>query len=77
VPILTHSIEENLAKATDNFRFSASVAAFAQLLRGGRYTESFGYSDVTTLAQGSRGSDPYGYRGEFLRLVNLASSLGG
>ncbi|MCU7915503.1 MAG: VWA domain-containing protein [Candidatus Thiodiazotropha sp. (ex Gloverina cf. vestifex)] len=77
VPILTRSIEENLAKATDNFRFSASVAAFAQLLRGGRYTESFGYSDVTTLAQGSRGSDPYGYRGEFLRLVNLASSLGG
>ncbi|MCU7851937.1 MAG: VWA domain-containing protein [Candidatus Thiodiazotropha sp. (ex Monitilora ramsayi)] len=77
VPILTRSIEENLAKASDNFRFSASVAAFAQLLRGGRYTESFGYSDVTTLAQGSRGNDPYGYRGEFLRLVNLASSLAG
>ncbi|MCU7810164.1 MAG: VWA domain-containing protein [Candidatus Thiodiazotropha sp. (ex Notomyrtea botanica)] len=77
VPILTHSIEENLVKASDNFRFSASVAAFAQLLRGGRYTESFGYAEVTTLAQGSRGSDPYGYRGEFLRLVNLASSLGG
>ncbi|MCU7797916.1 MAG: VWA domain-containing protein [Candidatus Thiodiazotropha sp. (ex Myrtea spinifera)] len=76
-PILTRSIEENLAKASDDFRFSASVAAFAQLLRGGRYTESFGYSDVTSLAQGSRGNDPYGYRGEFLRLVNLASSLGG
>ena len=76
-PILAKSVERDPARTSDNFRFSASVAAFAQLLRGGRYTETFDYGDVATLAQGARGSDPYGYRGEFLRLVNLASNLGG
>ncbi len=76
-PIAKRQIEGSLAGASDDFRFSASVAAFAQLLRGGRYTESFGYPELTQLAQGARGSDPYGYRGEFLRLVHLAAGLGG
>ena len=76
-PITTRMIEKSLSASSENFRFSASVAAFAQLLRGGRYTEAFDYSLVAELVQASRGKDPYGYRGEFLRLVNLAASLGG
>ncbi|MEJ2591519.1 MAG: VWA domain-containing protein [Candidatus Thiodiazotropha sp.] len=76
-PMPVRLIERELAKASDNFRFSAAVAAFAQLLRGGRYTESFGYDEVAGLARGARGKDAFGYRGEFLRLVNLASSLKG
>ncbi len=76
-PIAKRQIEGSLAGASDDFRFSASVAAFAQLLRGGRYTESFGYPELSQLAQDARGSDPYGYRGEFLRLVHLAAGLGG
>jgi Ca-activated chloride channel family protein len=76
-PIHRNSIIENVAKASDNFRFSAAVAGFGQLLRGGRYTEAFDYSDVAKLAGNARGQDHFGYRGEFLRLVNLAGSLGG
>jgi Ca-activated chloride channel family protein len=30
---------------------------------------------VLTLARGARGTDPFGYRGEFLTLVGLAKSL--
>ena len=62
-------------QTSDNFRFSAAVAAFGQLLRGGRYTESFDYPAVAKLAQGARGEDRFGYRGEFLQLVRLAESL--
>ena len=76
-PISTAAIQRTLNGSSDNFRFSASVAAFSQLLRGGRYTESFDYTQVEKLVQGSRGSDDAGYRGEFLRLVRLAESLGG
>ena len=76
-PIALHDIEGDLAGTSENFRFSAAVAAFAELLRGGRYSESYGYDQVTALARQARGSDPFGYRGEFQRLVNLASSLGG
>ncbi len=62
-------------KMTQRFRFSAAVAAFGQLLRGGRYTAEFDYDDVLALADPARGRDPYGYRAEFLRLVRLAKSL--
>jgi Ca-activated chloride channel homolog len=75
-PIYRNSIIKDVARTSDNFRFSAAVAGFGQLLRGGRYTESFDYSDVAKLAGNARGRDNFGYRGEFLRLVNLAGSLG-
>ncbi|MEO1490899.1 MAG: von Willebrand factor type A domain-containing protein [Pseudomonadota bacterium] len=55
-------------------RFAASVAAFGQLLRGGRYTQQFSYEDVIDLANGARGDDPFGYRAEFVNLVRLARS---
>ncbi|MEN8179773.1 MAG: VWA domain-containing protein [Pseudomonadota bacterium] len=74
--VRTGSINNDLASTSDRFRFSAAVAGFGQLLRGGRYTESFDYESVMDLARGARGEDSFGYRGEFLRLVNLASSLG-
>ena len=60
---------------SDNFRFSATVAAFGQLLRGGRYTESFNYEELARLASSARGEDRFGYRGEFIWLVHLARSL--
>ena len=56
-------------------RFAAAVAAFGELLGGGRYTGDYGYEDVVALAQGARGEDPFGYRNEFVRLVRLAQSI--
>ncbi len=58
-----------------DFRFASAVAGFGQLLRGGRYTEQFGYDQVLALAQSARGKDDFGYRGEFVSLVNLARTL--
>ncbi len=74
-PVASRALIESLDHTSDNFRFSAAVAGFGQLLRGGRYTEGFGYGEVADLARGARGEDRYGYRGEFLRLVSLAESL--
>ncbi len=74
-PILRSEIKQTLANTSDAFRFSAAVAAFAQQLRGGKYTEQFGYEAIRELASQSRGADPFGYRGEFIRLVSLANAL--
>ncbi len=65
------------AKTSDDFRFAAAVAAFGQQLRGGKYTGNLGYDDILKLAQEARGKDVFGYRGEFVTLVNLAKSLDG
>ncbi len=63
------------AKTSDNFRFSASVAALGQLLRDNKRMDNFSYQDVSELARGSKARDEYGYRSEFIRLVDMAESL--
>ncbi|MEO1112769.1 MAG: VWA domain-containing protein [Pseudomonadota bacterium] len=52
--------------------FAASVAGFAQLLKGSDYLEDWTFGDVEQLARNNRGADPFGYRSEFLSLVRLA-----
>jgi Ca-activated chloride channel family protein len=74
-PIRRDQIVKDWKDTSERFRFAAAVAGFGQLLRGGRYTATFGYDEVLALARGARGTDPYGYRGEFLTLVGLARSL--
>jgi len=64
-----------LGEASGDYRFAAAVAGLGQILRGGKYTGDFSYPEVLALARGARGDDPFGYRGEFLQLTNLASSL--
>ncbi len=75
-PIRVAEIKPAAQMSTD-FRFVSAVAGFGQLLRGGRYTEQFGYDQVLALAQGARGKDAFGYRGEFISLANLARTLEG
>lgn len=64
-----------LADASDNLRFAASVAGFGSLLSGGRYSSDWTFDDALELARGARSKDLHGYRGEFIRLVELAQSF--
>jgi Ca-activated chloride channel family protein len=73
-PIAKSSVA-TLERLSPDFRFAASVAAFGQLLRGGKYVGNFGYGDVEQLARGAVGEDTEGYRREFVSLVKLADSL--
>ncbi len=65
----------SLQESSEDLRFAAAVAAFAQQLKGGQYTGDFGMADSVTLARGARGEDRFGLRGEFVQLVELAQSL--
>ena len=51
------------------------MAAFAQQLRDGQYTGDFSLADSAKLARDAKGEDPFGLRGEFVQLVELAQSL--
>jgi Ca-activated chloride channel family protein len=73
-PISTKS-KLNADKVSTDFQLSASVAAFGQLLRGGKYIGSFTYGDVAKLAKPALDYDSDGYRREFVSLVKLAESL--
>jgi Ca-activated chloride channel family protein len=74
-PVRRTDIVKDIGQASEHYRFAAAVAGLGQILRGGKYTGAFSYPDVLALARSARGDDPFGYRGEFLQLANLASSL--
>lgn len=64
-----------LEKSSDNFRFSASVAAFGMLLNHSPHIKDFTFEQIASLAKQSVGEDTEGYRKEFIRLVETANLL--
>ncbi|MFZ3184656.1 MAG: YfbK domain-containing protein, partial [Pseudomonas sp.] len=75
VPIKAATGPDSIAQASEDLRFAAAVAAFAQQLTGGQYTGTFSLADSATLARGAKGEDRFGLRAEFVQLVELAQSL--
>lgn len=75
---VTQSLEvDDLAAAPREARHATAVAAFGQLLRGGRFTSGYSYDDVIELALAAKGDDRFGYRAEFINLVRLAKTAAG
>ncbi|MGZ3577343.1 MAG: vWA domain-containing protein [Vulcanimicrobiaceae bacterium] len=74
-PVRAAGIFSSFDTAPAEQRFAVAVAAFAQRLRGDTAVESFGYGDIAAVANAARGSDPEGYRAEFVRLVRMADTL--
>lgn len=72
-PVLDEHV--SLAKTSDNFRFAASVAEFGMLLRDSEFKSLSSYVNVLNLARSAKGNDEEGYRTEFIRMVENASSL--
>ncbi|WP_372369772.1 von Willebrand factor type A domain-containing protein [Candidatus Uabimicrobium sp. HlEnr_7] len=64
-----------LDKTSHNFRWSAAVYAWVQMLRESKFKGNLTYEQILTLAKAARGSDENGYRHEFLRLVKLTKEL--
>jgi Ca-activated chloride channel homolog len=71
-PLLRSQIR---AETSDRLAFAASVAAYADLLRGGTRMPGFGYSDVMRLARRGLGDDERGYRHQFVSMVERTSQL--
>ncbi|WP_157216321.1 vWA domain-containing protein [Flavisphingomonas formosensis] len=73
-PIDRASETARFADAPQDARFATGVAAFAELLRGGKYGGAMGYDDVLAIANAARGSDAFGYRAEFVQIVRAAKT---
>ena len=68
-------VAKSYDKATEDFQFASSVAAFAMLLKESPYKGIATYALVEELAAGSMTHDPGAYRAEFLQLVKKAKQL--
>ena len=60
---------------SSNFKFSAAVAAYGMLLRKSKFSGKANWEMVLKLAMSSKGKDKYGYRSEFIKLVQMARNL--
>ena len=61
--------------ASNEALFSAAIAGFGQLLRGGKYLFEWQFQDAIDLANSSKGEDLFGYRHEAISLMRLADTL--
>ena len=73
-PIDRAAEAQRFADAPQDARFATGVAAFAELLRDGKYSGSVGYDDVIRIADGAKGRDEFGYRSEFVQMVRAAKT---
>lgn len=64
-----------IESASEEFRFAAAVAEWGLLLRGSQYRGSASFDQVLALARNALGTDPNGYRTEFLELVRKSADV--
>jgi|CXWL01.1.fsa_nt_gi Ca-activated chloride channel family protein len=68
---------DEIGKGSSQLQFAASVAAFGEALRGGKYLDGFNYSAIANLARANLGKDAWGMNAEFVELIGKARSLSG
>jgi len=66
---------EMTVEPTGDFEFASAVAEFGLLLRKSQYKEGASYQHVLEHARNARGKDAFGYRSEFISLVEKAQIL--
>lgn len=64
-----------LAETSDYFRFSAAVAELGMLLSNSPYLKEVSCRQIADLAREAVGTDPQGYRREFIRLIEAVELL--
>ena len=75
--LMVHPVgAESGGETSGDLSFAAAVSAFGMLLRNSEFRGTASWSQVLELARAGRGEDRSGYRGEFLRLAELAAQLG-
>lgn len=62
-------LDQQVSKTSENFRWSASVAAFGMILRDSEFKGDYSVKEALALAESAKGKDVNGYRTEFIQLV--------
>jgi Ca-activated chloride channel family protein len=73
--LLSTVVRNRVDRLTANLGFASAVAEVGMLLRGSKHAESASYQTALARARTFRGTDAEGYRAEFIKLAELASSL--
>ena len=76
--LITQTVRrDDAARGNENLRFAAAVAEYGMLLRNSEYKAQSNWENVIAMARQNLGSDPGGYRAEFVRLAEVARGMNG
>ena len=73
--LITRVVINAASPMSANLGFASAVAEFGMLLRNSEHKGHASYGALMTRARSFRGTDPEGYRAEFIKLVDLAAAL--
>jgi Ca-activated chloride channel family protein len=76
--LLVHSLKNNrseFAVSSENMRFAASLAGFGMLLKNSEYRGEIGFDQVKEWANNARSYDPFGFREEYINLIDRVKRL--
>jgi Ca-activated chloride channel family protein len=73
-PITNADVTADFNQVSPDMRFAAAVVGAAQLMRHDPYIKDFSYDRARVIATAARGDDLFGYRSEFIRMLDLAKT---
>jgi len=76
--MLSHNLNNNrdeFLASSENMRFAASLAGFGMLLKNSEYRGDVSYDQVKEWAINARSYDPFGFREEYIELIDRVKQL--
>jgi Ca-activated chloride channel family protein len=73
--LIVEKVEAGKTKSSNNIKFASAVAEFGMLLRESEFKGTSSYATVLKRAKGSEGLDEFGYRADFIKMVELSEML--
>ena len=73
--LIVEKVEAGKTKSTNNLMFASAVAEFGMLLRESEFKGNATFADVLKRAKTSAGLDEYGYKADFIKMVEMGEML--
>ncbi|MCB8964416.1 MAG: von Willebrand factor type A domain-containing protein [Bacteroidales bacterium] len=73
--LIVEKVEAGKTESTNNLMFASAVAEFGMLLRESEFKGNTTFVDVLKRAKTSAGLDEYGYKADFIKMVEMGEML--
>lgn len=73
--LISQTVKKGTKNASENLNWATAVAGFGMILRDSEFKGDLTFNQVIQLAKLSKGEDKFGYRAEFIQLVELAKGM--
>lgn len=73
--LISEVVKNEVARPSENLNWTMAVTGFGMLLRDSQFKGDVTYASVLELAKSAKGEDEFGYRREFIDLVDIAKGI--